>query len=77
MLQSTFSSKLLNLGQISTSTSPPGTEPHLPPISSLHSDFHLTCPPPPPTPQSLDTFVLARSALFVPFFGNDGPCCCL
>lgn len=46
MLQSTFSSKLLNLGQISTSTSPPGTSPHLPPISSLHSYCHLTCPPP-------------------------------
>lgn len=37
VLQSTFSSKLLNLGQIAASASPPGTtDPSLRPISSLH-----------------------------------------
>uniref|UniRef100_A0A3Q3WDA5 Uncharacterized protein n=1 Tax=Mola mola TaxID=94237 RepID=A0A3Q3WDA5_MOLML len=41
VLQSTFSSKLLNLGQISASSSPPGTKLHLWPIRNL-SCFHST-----------------------------------
>lgn len=39
MLQSTFNSKLLNLGQVSASNTPAGAEPHLRPIRSLLSCF--------------------------------------
>lgn len=39
LLQSTFNSKLLNLGQVSASNTPAGAEPHLQPIRSLLSRF--------------------------------------
>lgn len=61
MLQSTFSSRLLNLGQITSSTSPAGTEPHLRPISSRESCRQLAGHPPPLSLSSAPQHVNARS----------------
>lgn len=76
VLQSTFSSKLLNLGQITASTSPPGTKSHLRPISSLLSWFHLAGYLS-LSLQFLGRLLLAHSALYVAFFGSGAPCWCL
>lgn len=70
MLQSTFSSKLLNLGQITSSTSPAGTKPHLQPISSLYSCYQLAGHPSislsvSPAPQHLNAHSLSSLCGFL------------
>lgn len=71
MLQSTFSSKLLNLGTLSSSNAPPGTTCDQPGAAALPllvlTLYRLLLQP-------LSRFLLARSPLCVGFFGSSALC---